>query len=146
MRQLIFGEGPTYKKEKNKTVIDIVPEWCDIVHDLNNGLPKLKGKFDYIEAHHILEHIESSRVIVQIIRDCYKLLNEGGELSIKVPHWHSESAVECIEHCHFFNENSFMNFYDNPYAKEMNMPQFKVLYKAIEDIGGHKQVSIKLTK
>jgi SAM-dependent methyltransferase len=145
-RSLLLGAGPGSKPEPNKIRIDIVKEWADIHHDLNLGMPKLDGKFGYIEASHCFEHIESSRVLKNIIKNIYNLLDEGGIFLIKVPYWKSESAVECIEHCHFFNENSFMNFYSNPYAKEMEMPQFKLISNTLEEVSGQKQVVVKLTK
>lgn len=146
MKRLILGEGPGSIKEDDKIRIDIVKEWADIEHDINDGLPKLEGKFEYIEAHHIFEHIESGKVLVGIMNGLYALLEEGGRFDITVPYWHSESAVECIEHCRFFNESSFMNFYDNPYGKEMKMKQFKLVSNTIEQHGNHQQVHVILTK
>lgn len=143
--RLILGAGPSQKIE-GIVRIDIIPKWADVVCDLNNEIPKLEGKFDYIEAWHIFEHIESGRQLVKIIKWLYDILKEGGILDIAVPYWHSESAVECIEHCRFFNENSFMNFYANPYAKEMGFPQFKLISNKIEDHVNHKQVRVILTK
>ena len=145
--RLILGNGPSSIKEDDKIRVDIVPEWADVVCDLNERIPDLRGqKFDYIEAHHIFEHIESGRQLVKIIKWLYEILEEGGTLDIAVPYWHSESAVECIEHCRFFNENSFMNFYANPYAKEMGFPQFKLVSNRIEDHVNHKQVRVILAK
>jgi predicted SAM-dependent methyltransferase len=146
IKRLYLGEGPQSIPEPDKIRIDIVPEWADITHDINEGLPKLKGKFNYIEAHHIFEHIESGKVLKGIMNGLYDLLEEGGTLDITVPYWHSESAVECIEHCRFFNENSFMNFYSNPYAKEMGLKQYKLVSNTIENVGSHKQVRVILTK
>jgi predicted SAM-dependent methyltransferase len=140
--RLMLGEGPYSKPEPDKIRVDIVPKWADVVWDLNDGLPKLEGKFSYIEASHVFEHIESSKVLKQIIKDIYDLLENKGVFLIEVPYWHSESAVECIEHCHFFNENSFMNFYSNPFAEEMGMPQFKLVSNGVID----KVVRVVLTK
>lgn len=146
MRRLFLGEGPNSIHQDDKIRIDIVPEWADIVWDLNEGMPELEGEFDYIEAYHVFEHIESGRVLVGIMNKLNDLLKIGGTLSISVPYWHSESAVECIEHCRFFNESSFMNFYDNPYAKEMKMKQFRLVSNTIQDVGKHKQVMVILSK
>jgi SAM-dependent methyltransferase len=143
--RLILGEGPS-QKENDKIRVDIIPEWADVICDLNDEIPKLEGKFDYVEAHHIFEHIESGRQLVKIIKWIYDILEDGGTLDIAVPYWHSESAVECIEHCRFFNENSFMNFYANPYSKEMGFPQFKLVSNRLEDHLNHKQVRVILIK
>lgn len=144
--RLILGEGPGSIHEEDKIRIDVVKEWSDIHHDINDGLPELEGKFNYIEAHHIFEHIESGKVLKGIMNGLYDLLEDGGTFDITVPYWHSESAVECIEHCRFFNENSFMNFYANPYGKEMEMKQFILVSSAIEPHVNHKQVHVRLTK
>lgn len=146
MQRLILGEGPNSIPEPDKIRVDIVPAWADITCDLNDEIPEIRWNFDYIEAHHIFEHIESGRQLVKIMKWLYEKLETGGTLSIKVPYWHSESAVECIEHCRFFNENSFMNFYANPYAKEMGFPQFKCLLNRINEVGPHKEVEVILSK
>ena len=109
-------------------------------------IPEVEGKFDYVEAHHIFEHIESTKQLKKIMQWVYDLLEEGGTFDITVPYWHSESAVECIEHVRFFNENSFMNYYSNPYAKEMNLPQFNLVVSELRDHVNHKEVHVCLTK
>lgn len=146
--KLLLGAGPGSIQSDDTIRVDIVPDWADVVADLNDGIPtKLKKKkFSFIEASHVFEHIESGRNLNKIMIDLYSMLEEGGILEITVPYWHSESAVECIEHCRFFNENSFMNYYSNPYAKEMGMPQFKLISNVLEDVPPHKQVKVKLTK
>jgi hypothetical protein len=162
LKRLYLGEGPTSQHEDDKIRIDIVPQWADVVADLNDfnpneieGLlygkpvytnPELRQKFSYIEAHHIFEHIESTKQLKKIMQWCYDILEPEGIFDITVPYWHSESAVECIEHVRFFNENSFMNYYSNPYAKEMNLPQFELLNSVIENHLEHKQVHVRLKK
>jgi predicted SAM-dependent methyltransferase len=146
MKRLYLGEGPESKPEEDKIRIDIVKEWADIHCDLNVKIPKLEGKFSYIEAHHLFEHIESTKQLKKIMQWCFDILEEGGTFDITVPHWKSDSAVECIEHCRFFNENSFMNYYSNPYAKEMGLPQFKHLLNEKRPHGAHEEVHVILSK
>ena len=144
--RLILGEGPESKQEEDKIRIDIVKEWADIHCDLNVKIPKLEGRFSYIEAHHLFEHIESTKQLKKIMQWCFDILEEGGTFDITVPYWKSDSAVECIEHCRFFNENSWMNYYDNPYAKEMKLPTFKKIINEIRPHGNHKEVHVLLQK
>lgn len=144
--KLILGEGPGSVYAENKIRVDVVPDWADIVCDLNEKIPLVKGKFDYVEAHHIFEHIESTKQLKKIMQWIYDLMEEGGILDITVPYWHSESAVECIEHVRFFNENSFMNYYSNPYAKEMKLPQFKLVVSELRDHVNHKEVHVCLQR
>lgn len=167
MAKLFLGEGPESRPGKNKVRVDVVPEWADVVCDLNETIPipfvygtltdkydardtffeELDGKkFDYIEAHHIFEHIESTRQLKRIMQWCYDILEDGGIFDITVPYWKSDSAVECIEHVRFFNENSFMNYYENPYSKEMGLPQFKKVVNELRPHGEHLEVHVQLTK
>lgn len=146
MSKLILGEGPESAPEDGKVRIDIVPDWADIVCDLNENIPEIKEKFDYIESHHCFEHIESVKQLKRLMVWCHERLNPEGIFDITVPYWKADSAVECIEHCHFFNENSFMNYYSNKYWKEMKMPQFKLVKNELRDHGGHLEVHVVLTK
>lgn len=147
MRKLILGEGPESKIEEDKIRVDVVPEWADVVCDLNEEIPKVNGEFEYIEAFHCLEHIESARQIKKIMQWCHDRLKSGGILEICVPHKDCHSAYDCIEHVHFFNENSFMNYYHNPYAKEMGFPVFECLVAEKRPHGGDSiEVHVKLRK
>ena len=150
----MLGEGPESKPEPDKIRIDVVKQWADVVCDLNEYIPRTEvnvemGKslfFSYIEAHHLFEHIESTKQLKRIMQWCYDILEEGGTFDITVPYWKSDSAVECIEHCRLFNENSFMNYYDNLYHKEMKLPQFRKVLNELRDHGGHLEVHVVLTK
>jgi len=145
MRLILGGLGTDQAEDTIR--IDKIEAWADMVWDLEDGLPKFEeGQFDYIQAWSVLEHVQSVKAIVQIMRDAYKYLEVGGTLDIKVPHWKSESAVECIEHCHFYNENSFMNFYANPHAEVMGYPQYNLVSNEIEQVGPHQECHIILQK
>jgi len=145
--KLYLGKGPESKPAPDEIRIDIVPEWADIVCDLNEALPEIpKLKFSYIEAHHLFEHLESTKQLKRIMQWCYDLLEVGGTFDITVPYWKSDSAVECLEHVRFFNENSFMNYYENRYAKEMKLPQFIKITNELREHGGHLEVHVVLSK
>lgn len=147
--RLMLGEGPESKQEDDKIRVDLVPDWADIVCDLNEKIPLIPRKyatFDYIEAHHIFEHIESTKQLKRIMRWCWEILTPGGTFDITVPYWKSDSAVECLEHVRFFNENSFMNYYENLWHKEMGLPQFTKVLNELRDHGGHLEVHVILSK
>ena len=167
MKKLVIGSGPGWKEAKQRYAdqgieaisIDIIKEFePDIVTNIENGLPinKRNGaypkglygeKFDEVEIHHVLEHIETNKGFKQIMTDIHSLLNEGGTVDICVPHYQCPSAVECYEHVRFFSENSFMNFYDNPYAKEMGLPMFERVINEVRLHGtGSKEVHVILKK
>lgn len=155
--KLIIGAGPGTVKQECIVRIDIVPEWADVVYDVEDGLPmhkrngSVKGiygmKFDEIEIHHVLEHIQTNKAFKRLFCDMYEVLNDGGVIDICVPYWKDDSAVDCYEHVRFFNESSFMNFYSNPYAKEMGLPTFeKVINEVRIHSNGSQEVHVILKK
>ena len=83
----------------------------------------------------------------KVMWDCFNILKPGGTLDICVPYWKDDSAVECFEHIRFFNENSFMNFYNNPYHKEMKLPYFDLVINEVRQHGnGSKEVHVCMRK
>ena len=161
MRKLILGPGPGFKDRKKQDLekgietigIDIIPEfepdYCfDIEEEGILADENLEHEsFDEVEAHHIFEHIGSNKMFKQIMWDVWFFLAPGGYLDICVPYWKDDSAVECFEHIRFFNENSFMNFYNNPYHKEMKLPYFELIKNEVRQHGnGSKEVHVTLRK
>jgi predicted SAM-dependent methyltransferase len=123
-----YGAGPGTTKEEGIVRIDIVPEWADLVLNIaKEKLPFEDNSVVLIEAHHILEHVQLNEDFLHVMKEVYRVLKKDGVIDITVPHKDSEMAFDCFQHTRFFNENSFMNFYSNPYAKEMGIPQFKCL-------------------
>lgn len=75
-----------------------------------------------------------------------RVLKPSGTIYIEVPHKDSDMAYESIEHTRFFTENSFMNFYNNPYADKMNYPLFNLIKKEVGTRDTHKVVKVWLQK
>lgn len=158
IKKLCLGPGPGWQDRKNQDWaegkrsigVDIIEEFGpDYVADITKGIPKElgTGAFDEIEAHHIFEHIEMNEDFKKVMWDCFNTLKPGGTLDICVPYWKDDSAVECFEHIRFFNENSFMNFYNNPYHKEMKLPYFELIVNEVRQHGnGSKEVHVCLRK
>lgn len=149
-RLLVIGTGAGFPERKladkengiDTYGIDIIPEFNPTrVMDIETEPLGFKDAFDEVEIFHCLEHIESNRAFKRIMWDIYEALKKGGIVKIAVPYWKDESAVESYEHCRFFNENSFMNFYDNRYAKEMHLPVFE---KVSNEIAKHGNGSIEV--
>jgi predicted SAM-dependent methyltransferase len=149
--KLIIGSGPGYQHQDGVIAIDYIAAFNpDIVWDITHGLPltvKLDDQsFTDIEIHHVLEHIETNAQFKRLMTEMFNVLTPGGLLDITVPHWKSDIAVECFEHVRFFNENSFMNFYNNPYAKEMGLPLFELVLSERRPKDGGEEVHTILKK
>ena len=79
---------------------DIRPGWVnldssreipgvDVVHDLDGlPLPFADGSFDYILAQDVLEHLADP---VATLRELHRILDRGGRLAIRVPHFTSRN-------------------------------------------------------
>ena len=79
---------------------DIRPGWVnldssreipgvDVVHDLDGlPLPFADGSFDYILAQDVLEHLADP---VATLRELHRILDRGGHLAIRVPHFTSRN-------------------------------------------------------
>jgi len=79
---------------------DIRPGWVnldssreipgvDVVHDLDGlPLPFADGSFDYILAQDVLEHLADP---VATLKELHRILDRGGHLAIRVPHFTSRN-------------------------------------------------------
>jgi SAM-dependent methyltransferase len=79
---------------------DIRPGWVnldssreipgvDVVHDLDGlPLPFADGSFDYILAQDVLEHLADP---VATLKELHRILDRGGRLAIRVPHFTSRN-------------------------------------------------------
>jgi len=156
MRKLVLGPGPGFQDRKKQDLekgietigIDIIPEFePDYCFDIEEAPLTFKEEFDEVECHHILEHIGSNKTFKRIMWEIHDALVPGGYLDICVPYWKDDSAVECFEHIRFFNENSFMNFYNNPFYKEMKLPYFELVKNEVRQHGnGSQEVHVTLKK
>lgn len=155
---LVIGPGPGWPERKQKewesgveaTGIDIIPEFApDYVMDIEEtgGLTGEKDYYDEVEIHHVLEHIQSNKVFRRIMWDIHECLKQGGVVDICTPYWKDPSAVETYEHVRFFNENSFCNFYSNPFIKEMKLPEFELIVNEVRMHGnGGQEVHVAMRK
>ncbi|OGY18993.1 MAG: hypothetical protein A2786_00965 [Candidatus Chisholmbacteria bacterium RIFCSPHIGHO2_01_FULL_52_32] len=56
----------------------------DLIHDLETGLPFPDSSVREIRASHTLEHLPH-RTIPTLLRECFRVLEPGGKITIKVP-------------------------------------------------------------
>jgi SAM-dependent methyltransferase len=136
--KLVIGTGAGWESSTHKRDgwigLDILPAFKpDIVRDITKGLPFDSDKFDEILIEHVLEHIDN-RDWEFVISEIYRVLAPGGIVRIEVPYFRDDIAVEAAGHCRFFCENSFMNYYNNPYWQEMGQVHFsECLQNTLED-------------
>lgn len=147
MRKLIIGSGPGYQHIEGQIALDYIAAFNpDVVRDIKRGLPFDSEKFDEVEAFHILEHIESNADFLFVMNEIHRVLKKGGIFRLTVPHYQSSSAIDVYEHCRLFNENSFVNFYSNPYAKEMGIELYELVDKGVRDKDGGQEVFVTMGK
>jgi len=147
MLKLNIGSGPGFKHEEGVIGLDYIKDFKpDVVRDIRKGLPFDDNKFDKINCEHTLEHIQLNEDFIFVMNEIWRVLKPGGTVYIEVPHKDAESAYESIEHTRFFGKLSFVNFYLNPYAKEMGYPLFKTDGPEEGERNGHKTIKITLQK
>jgi predicted SAM-dependent methyltransferase len=145
--RLVIGSGPGFKHEEGVIGLDYIKEFNpDVVRDIRKGLPFDDDKFDEINCEHTLEHIQLNEDFIFVMNEIWRVLKPGGTVYIEVPHKDSEMAYESIEHTRFFSRHTFVNFYDNPYAKEMGYPLFKPVSVSVGERGQHKILQVCLQK
>lgn len=82
-----FGPGAGWTKPDDKWLsVDVDPDRGDIIVDFHeySALPLGEATVEAIYASHTFEHISIYR-IMEVMRDCYRLLRPGGILRIVVP-------------------------------------------------------------
>lgn len=144
MRTLVIG-SLGWEKKPDVVRVDIVPEWADVCCDIRKGIP-LDEEFDKINCSHVLEHIQLTEDFVFVMQEFHRLLKPGGDLYIEIPHKDTNMAYECIGHTRYFVNNSFKDFYDNPYAKQIGYPQFKLIELHNGILNREKTICLTLTK
>jgi len=84
----------------------------DVVHDLNVlPYPFTDDSFDYIEAFHVLEHLDKP---FPVMRELHRILKPGGTLRIKVPHF--SRGFTHAEHAHGF-DITFPLYFNSDFTK-----------------------------
>lgn len=71
----------------------------DVVADLNGTLPFPKECAEYVEASHVLEHLNNP---TDFLMECHRVLKGGGVLKILTPHYTGTYAFKYLFHKHWF--------------------------------------------
>lgn len=119
MEKLVIGTGANWQHQDGVIGLDILPAFNpDVLRDITKGLPFNDNRFDEILIEHVLEHIEHKDGDF-VMNEIHRVLKPGGIVTIEVPYAFDNIAYEAAGHCRVFVPNSFINYYSNPYWKEM---------------------------
>jgi predicted SAM-dependent methyltransferase len=119
--KLNLGSGG--KREEGYLGVDIVQmPGTDIIWDLTQfPYPAEDNSVDRIITTHTLEHF-NWEIVVEIMNECWRILEEGHQMEVIVPLFPSESAIDDPAHKTFFGKESFGRFEpENEYAYEMHI-------------------------
>jgi SAM-dependent methyltransferase len=99
------GCGQTRIPDAVGTDIKMIPDYVDIIHDLNKiPYPFKENCFDEIHLYHVLEHLD---IPIEVVEELNRLLKTNGILYIRVPHFSSMGAFSDITHKRPFGYSSF---------------------------------------
>lgn len=108
IKKLNLGSGEDYKE--GFVNVDWQPlTKADVEHNLNTfPYPFEDNHFDYIEAFHVLEHLDRP---FDVMRELHRLLKPEGKLVVKVPHF--SRGFTHAEHSHGFDVTFPLYFNEN---------------------------------
>jgi predicted SAM-dependent methyltransferase len=82
---------------------------ADIIYDLEKVPWKFakSREYDVVFASHVLEHFDN---LVEVMREIHRILNDGGVLFARVPHFKNFSSFRDPTHKHFVTWETFEYF------------------------------------
>lgn len=92
---------------------------ADIIADLNDPWMWEDNSVGVIIANDIFEHLTDK---LHVIKEAYRVLAPGGYLFVRVPSTDGRGAFQDPTHVSFYNENSFLYYVDNQWAKYIDTP------------------------
>ncbi|MFC1785302.1 methyltransferase domain-containing protein [Candidatus Neomarinimicrobiota bacterium] len=108
-------------------------KYIDEKVDLNKPLPYENNSFNLIYSDNVFEHIEN---LIDLIKECYRILKKDGHLIIKVPYFKSKHAFVDPTHKIYFTIQSMDYFVKGTYFnKEYRFikESFETLYIYLDD-------------
>ncbi len=84
----------------------------DVKADLEQPLPFEDAYADLIYADNVFEHIKN---VLQLTKECIRILKPGGKLAIRVPYYKSRGAFIDPTHINFYTLSSFDYFVKKTY-------------------------------
>lgn len=99
-------DGITLSPKEAESVKDILRNVY--IHNLENGLPNLEGKYDYVICSHVLEHIGYPE---KLLHDIYKSLKQDGKLVVALPNvMHYKFRIELLKGNFPFEESGIWDY------------------------------------
>lgn len=86
---------------------------CQIMWDLNNGIPLPDGCVIWIHSNQVLEHIRRENFI-HLMNEMWRVMVHGGKMLHCVPHFQSPYSIGDPTHYNQFSEATFQYFSVNP--------------------------------
>lgn len=97
----------------------------DVVHDIEKlPLPFGNGEFDEILCNDVLEHVE----YIPVLKDLHRILNIGGKLTVRVPHFTSRNNYIDPTHKKQFSINTFDFFAKNTLTQNSHLEKERLYY------------------
>jgi predicted SAM-dependent methyltransferase len=96
--------GAGNRKGDNGWITLDISRYCDICWDLRWELPFPNNSVTMIYSSHVLEHFYF-KDLIKIMKECYRILIPGGEISICVPN--AKIYIDGYIENHFENEDYF---------------------------------------
>ena len=83
----------------------------DVLADLEDTLPFEDNSVEEIRLFHVLEHLgASTKTYLNIWKEFYRILKDGAEVHIVVPHWNHENFHHDPTHCRKVTPNGVAMF------------------------------------
>ena len=87
-------------------------KYADEIVDLNQSLPYESESIDFIYSDNVFEHIDN---LLDLIKECNRVLKKDGTLIIRVPYFKSKHAFVDPTHINFFTIQSMDYYVKNTY-------------------------------
>jgi len=107
MKTLDIGCGPN--KIEGAIGLDHHPDsQADVLADFEHGyFPFADESFEHVECSHVIEHVRSP---VRLMEECWRVLEVGGTLKVKTPHYTHWTSWGDPTHYHHFGSHALSQF------------------------------------
>ncbi len=87
-------------------------KYADEIYDLNKEIPVKSDSVDLVYSDNVFEHISN---ILDLMKECQRILKPGGHLVTRVPYFKSKSAFVDPTHVNYFTVRSMDYFVKGTY-------------------------------